>query len=277
MISACVHHFDRFLLRNVESTQESQGCDVMIRETGIGVLYFLCVNPKVAVPLAKSCWWLKLAAQHRLCSKRSMIPSWGLSVMGNCFLERKPENRASLLCATSFGVIYSFPYVEKRIRCLEKIFPISLSVNSFSNRKTKMIWEERGSSSKVPSHEPSPGVGHVLSSACSAQDTPGLLRGLSLGISREKGRNGDSCCSHFFCFGCHYSLPGISWPSSPISQPSLYRPPLFCRQEEMNVHLESHRRGLRRMNSLPGAPLNPFLLHLFVLQIKLHSSVWRKV
>lgn len=55
MISACVHHFDRFLLRNVESTQESQGCDVMIRETGIGVLYFLCVNPKVAVPLAKSC------------------------------------------------------------------------------------------------------------------------------------------------------------------------------------------------------------------------------
>lgn len=182
MISACVHHFDRFLLRNVESTQESQGCDVMIRETGIGVLYFLCVNPKVAVPLAKSCWWLKLAAQHRLCSKRSMIPSWGLSVMGNCFLERKPENRASLLCATSFGVIYSFPYVEKRIRCLEKIFPISLSVNPFSNRKTKMIWEERGSSSKVPSHEPSPGVGHVLSSACSAQDTPGLLRGPSLEI-----------------------------------------------------------------------------------------------
>lgn len=55
MISSCVHHFDRFLLRNVESMQESQGCNVMFRETSIGILYFLCINPKVTVPLAKSC------------------------------------------------------------------------------------------------------------------------------------------------------------------------------------------------------------------------------
>lgn len=247
------------------------------------LVYFLCVNPEVALSLAKSCWCLKLAAEHRLCSKRSIILSWELSMMGNFWsisLRTGHPSSVPLLLVW----FKAFIMWKKESGVWRKYFQISLSLNQFSNGKTKswVIWEERSSSSStVPSCEPSPGAGCVLSSACSAQDTPGLFRGLNLESRwefpgrREEMETAAAPISFVLAATTHSPEshgPPLPSPSSPfISLPS------FCRQEETNVHLESHWRGSWCMNSLPSAPLNPFLLHLFVLQIKLHSSVWRKV
>lgn len=139
---------------------------------------------------------------------------------------------------------------------------------------------------------------HLLPQAAPGGSHKGPKSENQVRIPRDKRRNDESCCSLFLISsGWHnpagqHLMAGMlfsPFPSlSPLSsqavscseeeiQANLYQLPFFCRQEEMNVHLERHQHGLQHMNSLPNAPLNSFLLHLFVFQIKLHSSVWRKV